>query len=277
MRVSWWGHSTVGLELSGMCLLTDPVLTGSVVHLRRRRGPAPAAHAVEVDAVLVSHLHADHFHVPSLRLVAPAARLFVPLGGAGVLRAARAPELAERCEELAPGVTVTIAARGGAPGTGVEVTTAAAVHDDRRAPWSRHRGPALEFLISGAGAGAGAGAAAGAAGAGSIWFPGDTDLRDGLEGVGPVDLALVPVGGWGPSLGEGHLDPSRAAEATRRVRARHVVPVHYGTLWPRGLDSIRPHLFVPPGKEFAARCAALCPETVVHVLDPGDSLTLPTH
>lgn len=267
MQVSWWGHSTVGLELSGTRLLTDPVLTGSVVHLHRRRGPLPAAHAVEVDAVLVSHLHADHFHVPSLRLVDPAARLLVPLGGAGVLRAARAPDLAERCEELAPGVTATIAARAGTGGSGVEVMTAAAAHDDRRTPWSRHRGPPLEFRIT----------VAGAPGAGSIWFPGDTGLRPGLDEVGPVDLALVPVGGWGPSLGDGHLDPSRAAEATRRVRARHVVPVHYGTLWPRGLDGIRPHLFLPPGREYAARCAALCPDTVVHVLDPGDTLTVPAH
>jgi L-ascorbate metabolism protein UlaG (beta-lactamase superfamily) len=270
VQVCWWGHSTVGLELAGVRLLTDPVLTHSVAHLRRRRGPRPAPRAVDVDAVLVSHLHADHFHVPSLRLLGESVRLFVPLGGAGVLRASHAPDLADRCEELAPGTTVTIAARTATPGAELEVTTAAAAHDDRRAPWSRHRGPALEFLISSAGP------ASGEQRRTTVWFPGDTDLRDGLDEIGPVDLGLVPVGGWGPNLGDGHLDPGRAAEATRRVQARAAIPIHYGTLWPRGLDAIRPHLFLPPGAEYAARCAATCPDTAVHVLDPGGGLTLPT-
>ena len=42
--------------------------------------------------------------------------------------------------------------------------------------------------------------------------------------------ALIPVGGWGPTLGEqGHLDAARAAEALRVVKADWAVPVHYGT------------------------------------------------
>ncbi len=45
MRARWWGHSTVRLDLAGVRLLTDPALTGSVAHLRRRAGPVPAASA----------------------------------------------------------------------------------------------------------------------------------------------------------------------------------------------------------------------------------------
>lgn len=258
MRARWWGHSTVRLDLAGVRLLTDPALTGSVAHLRRRAGPVPAASAVEVDAVLVSHLHADHFHVPSLRRLDPAVRLLVPEGGAGVLRSAGATALAARCEELPPGATVTVGTLGASGAGGVVVRTTAAAHDDRRAPWSRHRGPALEFTLAGAGL--------------RVWFPGDTGLHDSLADVGPVDLALVPVGGWGPSLGPGHLDPARAAEATRRVSVRHAVPIHFGTFWPYGLGRVRPELFAPPGAEYAARCAAVCPATTVHVLGHGASL-----
>lgn len=258
MQVTWWGHSTVALKFAGVRLLTDPVLTGTLGHLRRRRGPLPAASAIHVDAVLISHLHADHLHVPSLRRLDPSIRLLAPVAASGVFRDLGARSLAARCEELAPGDAAEVTTAGGGS---VTVTTTAAAHDDHRAPWSRRRGPALEFVLAGDGE--------------RVWFPGDTGLHDELESVGAVDLGLVPVGGWGLTLGPGHLNPSRAAEASRRVGIRHAVPIHYGTLWPRGMDRVSPHLFHPPGAEYAACCGAVSPATTVHVLDPGESLTLP--
>jgi L-ascorbate metabolism protein UlaG (beta-lactamase superfamily) len=63
-RLTWLGHATVLLELSGVRLLTDPVLRSPVVHLRRQT-PEPADPAA-VDAVLISHAHRDHLDVPSL-------------------------------------------------------------------------------------------------------------------------------------------------------------------------------------------------------------------
>ena len=50
--------------------------------------------------------------------------------------------------------------------------------------------------------------------------------------VGRVDLALIPIGGWGPTLEDGHMDPVDGAEAVRRVGAGLAVPVHWGTFWP---------------------------------------------
>ena len=85
----------------------------------------------------------------------------------------------------------------------------------------------------------------------------------------PVDLALVPVGGWGPSLGPGHLDPVRAAEAVRRVGASTAVPVHFGTFWPIGLDWIKPELFLPPGDRFKAAMTEVDPAVKVEVAGAG--------
>ena len=67
VEVTWWGHSTVSLRDSDTHLLTDPLLTHRVAHLTRRRGAVPSALAP--DAVLISHLHHDHLHLPSLRLL----------------------------------------------------------------------------------------------------------------------------------------------------------------------------------------------------------------
>jgi len=247
MRVTWWGHSTVTLDVSGVRILTDPALTGQVAHLWRRRGPVPAHDARQADVVLVSHLHADHLHLPSLRLVSRRARLVLPAGGEGLVRRSGHP--------LRP-----IDVGGRVRVRDFTVTAVAAAHDGRRSPVSRFRGPALGYLIETPDA--------------RVWFAGDTDLHESFAGLGPVDLALVPVGGWGPTLGTGHLDPERAAEAVRRVGARAAIPIHYGTLWPRGMSRVGTDRFLGPGREFAERAADVAPDCRVVILDPGDTWTV---
>jgi len=247
--ITWWGHSTTTIEENGTRLLTDPVLTSRIAHVRRRRGPAPTAEAGQCDAVLVSHLHADHLHLTSLPLVSPDAALVVPRGAAKLIHSHSGAFYSDRCIEVAPGNQVRIG--------GLEITVVTADHDGRRLPWSSHRGPAVGFRVEGSP---------------SVWFAGDTDLYDDLAAeAGPVDVAVVPVGGWGPSLGPGHLDPVGAAEAVRRVGARVAVPVHFGTFWPIGFDRLRPELFLPPGEEFEKAMAEVDPAVRVDLLVPGES------
>jgi L-ascorbate metabolism protein UlaG (beta-lactamase superfamily) len=252
MQVTWWGHATTTVEANGTRLLTDPVLTSRIAHLRRRRGPNPSPEAGQCDAVLVSHLHADHLHLTSLPKVAPDAALVVPRGAAKLIHADRGPAYSDRCIEVAPGNQLKIGS--------LEITAVTAHHDGRRLPWSSYSAQAVGYRIESID------------GSPSVWFAGDTDLYDGLAAeAGQVDLALVPVGGWGPSLGPGHLDPVRAAEAVRRVGASTAVPVHFGTFWPIGFDRVRPDLFLPPGDRFRAAMADVDPAVKVELLAPGES------
>ncbi|GIF16903.1 MBL fold metallo-hydrolase [Actinoplanes teichomyceticus] len=249
--VTWWGHSTVWLADSGVTLLTDPVLTGRLAHLKRRAGPPPRLPGAP-DAILLSHLHADHFHVASLRAVPGKPLLIVPRGAAAFTARALGAEAAGRCVELAPGDEVTVGA--------VRVRAVPARHDGGRGPWSRQRAAAIGFVVEGAS---------------RTWYAGDTGLFEQMHELGPLDLALIPVGGWGPSLGShGHLDAADAAEALRRVKASWAVPVHYGTLWPIGLDRVRRHLFDEPGERFAEHAARRVPDTRVRVLTHGETLSL---
>ena len=108
------------------------------------------------------------------------------------------------------------------------------------------------------------------AGTRSVYFAGDTDLFDAMGALGSIDLALLPVAGWGPRLPAGHLDPVRAAHALELIQPRLAVPIHWGTYapWrrPRGADS--------PAKTFAEIAAAVAPAVDVRVLRPGQSCAL---
>ncbi|MFI5491492.1 MBL fold metallo-hydrolase [Actinoplanes sp. NPDC051859] len=249
--VTWWGHSTMWLADSGVRLLTDPVLTDRLIHLRRLAGPTPALPGAP-DAVLLSHLHADHFHLPSLKAVPGEPQLIVPRGSAGFVAKNLGRAYGDRCVELAPGEQTTVGA--------VTVRAVPAAHDGGRGPWSRLRSVAMGFVVEGAS---------------RTWYGGDTGLFDGMSAIGPLDLALIPVGGWGPTLAaHGHLDAADGAEALRRVKAAWAVPVHYGTFWPIGMARVRTHMFRDPGTEFARIAATAAPDAQVRVLAQGETLTI---
>ncbi|MEV4702194.1 MBL fold metallo-hydrolase [Actinoplanes sp. NPDC049316] len=249
--VTWWGHSTMWLTDSGVSLLTDPLLTDRLAHLRRMAGPTPALPG-RPDAVLLSHLHADHFHLPSLKALPGEPLYVVPRGAASFVAKGLGRAYGDRCVELVPGEETRIG--------DVTVRAVPAMHDGGRGPWSKLRAVAMGFVVEGTT---------------RTWYGGDTGLFDAMAELGPLDLALIPVGGWGPTLhAHGHLDAAGGAEALRRVKASWAVPVHYGTFWPVGLSRVRPHMFAEPGAEFARRAAMAAPDTEVRVLAHGETLTI---
>ncbi|MGW7424987.1 MBL fold metallo-hydrolase [Streptomyces sp. NPDC054813] len=251
VEITWWGHATCTIEDSGVRLLTDPLFARRLAHLRRRRGAPPPPEARRADLALVSHLHADHLHVPSLAGLAPGTRLLVPRGAPRAVPALRRLRQL-RITEVGVGDEIPVGP--------LVVRVVPARHDGRRLPVGPHRSPALGYVVEGAA---------------RTYFAGDTGLFDEMaEAVGPVDVALLPVGGWGPYLGEGHLDAGRAARALARLAPRSAVPVHYGTYWPIGMDGVRPHEFHAPGDEFVRLAAEYAPQVAVHKLGHGESVRL---
>ncbi len=253
-EVTWWGHACVLLALDDVRLLTDPVLV-------RRLGPLHYVghlptrdELAHVDAVLISHLHHDHLHLRSLALLPPTARLIAPLGAADVLRG----RVVGPVEELAPGDTTTVGR--------VTVTATAAAHDGRRHPGGP-RAATLGFVLSGTR---------------TAYFAGDTELFPGMADEveaatgGSLDLALIPVGGWGLNLGTGHMDPGEGAEAVARLHPRHAVPVHWGSLRLPILWRARRTWHSSSGPEFARLVEASNATTSVRVLAPGERFVLPS-
>jgi L-ascorbate metabolism protein UlaG (beta-lactamase superfamily) len=245
-RVTYVGHGTVLVELDGARLLTDPVLRNRVGPLRRH-GPPPAPRLTEgLDAVLISHLHHDHADLPSLRRLDRDVPVLASPGAGGFLRRQGFTAVAE----LAPGESARIGE--------VEVTATEALHPSRRR--LERDSEAVGFLLSGRR---------------RVYFAGDTDLFDGMAGLGSgLDLALLPIWGWGTSIGAGHLDPERAARAAALLSPRIAVPIHWGTLYPLGLARLRPGPLRTPPREFAARMSELAPQVEARVLAPGESTSL---
>jgi L-ascorbate metabolism protein UlaG (beta-lactamase superfamily) len=240
--VTYLGHATTLIEIDGVKLLTDPVLRNRVAHLRRH-APAPAVDGLAPDAVLVSHAHRDHLDLPSLRVVARGCPVIVPRG-CGRLTGRSAGEVIE--VDVGDRVRVKT----------LEVTATFARHDGRRNPLGQTT-PALGFE---------------ATGSLRAYFAGDTDLFPEMAALaGGLDLALLPVAGWGPNLGPGHLDPERAARAAALLRPRIAVPIHWGTFAPPGA---RPDDPEAPAREFEREAALRAPEVDVRVLRPGELLRL---
>lgn len=249
LAVTWWGHSSTTVELGAIRIGTDPLFADRLLHLRRHT-PTPTHAATGLDLVLVSHLHLDHLHAPSLARVAASAPIVVPRGAMPFLSALRGRTVIE----AEPGDRLQLA--------GVEVEVLSARHDGRRNPLSRQDAPALGFRVIGE--------------AGSFWYPGDTGTDPRMADVEPVDLALVPIGGWGPTLGDDHMGPEEAAQAVNLVGARWSVPVHYGTFWPIGFKALRPanhhRLFVSPGTRFTEAMSSS--PTAAVIPEPGERVVL---
>jgi L-ascorbate metabolism protein UlaG (beta-lactamase superfamily) len=246
IEVTWLGHASVVLGIAGRRLLTDPLLRPHAGVLRRRGRRPSRHHWTGSDAVLLSHLHPDHADLPSLRW----------LGEVPILTGRRNAEWLGR-----RGLT-GVALEDWLDLGGVEVRLVPAVHHSRRMP---HRpNDAHGHLVRTPEV--------------TVWIAGDTSLHDGIRGLGPVagqehvDIAIVPIGGWGPRLSPGHLGPEEAALACAWARARFAVPVHWGTFHvpPTGhfggwMDR--------PGPQFAAALHDLAPACRLVRLGQGDTWT----
>jgi L-ascorbate metabolism protein UlaG (beta-lactamase superfamily) len=244
--ITYVGHATVLIEVAGTRVLTDPVLTSRLGILGRVGASVDPSHHAAVDLVLVSHLHQDHLHLPSLRRVGQEVRVVAPRGSGRFLARRGYHDV----EEVVAGSTVVHG--------GVRVTATPALHDDRRWPRVGPRATPVGYVVEGDGS--------------STYFAGDTDLFPEMDLLA-ADVALLPVWGWGTGVGPGHLDPARAARALVALGSRYAVPIHWGTLFPHQLHRARPrlrhHLERPP-YEFAEHAAALGVATEVLVTRPGE-------
>ena len=214
LAVTWVGHATALVQIDDKLFLTDPVFTTTVGQLSKRLF-APGIEAKDLppcDAVLVSHLHFDHLSLGSLQMIEPKVKqLLMPPTGATYLTDFSFPVL-----ELRPWQAWEK--------DGLRVTAVPVDHvgfryglDDA---WMKRGFTGYVIDYHGI----------------RVYFPGDTAydqrvfVETGVRYPG-IDLALLPIAPIEPHdvMRRFHTDPREAMQAFFDLKAKRMVPIHYGT------------------------------------------------
>ncbi|MDQ3370533.1 MAG: MBL fold metallo-hydrolase [Myxococcota bacterium] len=201
IAITFGGHATAIVRYHDLAVAFDPMLGRWIGGVRRAVEPglAPGDFS-EVGLILISHRHADHLHLPTLRRMPRSATVVVPTGVAGAISGLGF----ERVIELVPGADLAL--------RGVQVTAAATSHGDDELA----RG--LSYVLRGDGP--------------TTYLCGDSGYFSGFADLGArfaPDLALLPIGGFLPSsFRSRHMSPLDALYAFEDLRARMLVPIHHG-------------------------------------------------
>jgi L-ascorbate metabolism protein UlaG (beta-lactamase superfamily) len=247
-RLTYVGHGCVLIEMDGVRVITDPLLRRWVGPLLRRGRLPDDAALRNLDAVLISHLHIDHLDVASLRMLSGDPVILVPEHGVARLRGRGFA----RVEGMVRGAEYAVGA--------LRVTATEADHSGRRTS-TGGAGEALGFIVNGPC---------------SVYVAGDTGLFPGMADLATgLDVACLPVDGWGPRLPDDHLSPLTAAQALTMLAPRIAVPIHWGTYYPPGLAEVQRGRKTRPPRDFARHAARLAPEVEVRVLEPGRGFEVP--
>lgn len=232
LALTFVGHASVIARYAGLAIAFDPMLGRWIGGVRRAIEPgAVAADFADTQLILISHRHADHLHLPTLRQLPRAATIVVPAGAASWV----SPLGFARVVELQPGADIEQ--------RGVHVTAVAIAHGDDELA----RG--LAYVVQGAGP--------------SLFLCGDSAYFSGFQHVGEryaPDVACLPIGGFAPgSFRARHMSPLDALFAFEDLHARLLVPIHHGAfalsyeqldeparllVELAGLRGVRPHVHV---------------------------------
>jgi L-ascorbate metabolism protein UlaG (beta-lactamase superfamily) len=248
MRVTFVAHATVLAEEDGHAAIFDPHFSARLAYLfskRRVALPLAAEALPRPEAVLVSHAHFDHLDAPSLRKFpretpVVTARSLGPVIGLMGRRERRGIDWWEAAKVA-----------------GFDVTAVPAYHFSGRPPWFFLRNDYQGYVLQGDR---------------TIYFAGDTGLDNQFAAIGErfdIDLAILPIGAYEPpSFRRHHLSPEDALEATRRLGAKALLPVHYGAF------SLSWEPFGEPPVRMARVAAEAGWADRVHVIPPGSTIEI---
>jgi L-ascorbate metabolism protein UlaG (beta-lactamase superfamily) len=246
--VTYLGHASILIETNGVRILTDPILRDQISFLRRTTPTVDKAHYSDIDMVLISHLHYDHLDTYSLRMMDGPYKVVIPHGAAPLLERVGITGY----QEVQIGDKVQVGS--------ISIDVTYADHTRSRHPMGL-TADSLGFVISGDI---------------NVYYPGDTRLFPEMASLTDLelDVALLPVWGWGYHRGKMHMGPKEAAQALDLLKPRVAVPIHWGTFIPWGLKWLKPAFYYYPPIEFAGYAKKMAPQVDVRILIPGEQVKI---
>ena len=248
--ITFINHATVLIELNGVNIITDPVYARAVSYFLPRLRPAgiPFERLPSIDCIIISHNHYDHLNMKTLRrLCQKRQSLIVVPKGLG--RYARRAGFTDVIEMEWWDIIEKI---------GVKITCLPAQHFSGRKLWDRNKSVYCGYVIE--------------SGDCAVYFAGDTayaDLFKTLSEKFSIDVALLPIGAYKPYewFKRIHLSPQTALQAFMDLRAKHLVPIHWGTFKISDEPMSEPPILL---RQEAERLGI---SNKVHILNNGESFT----
>ncbi len=215
--ITWFGHSTFLLRTGGKAILTDPVLAKHIgrppIKVARLIPARPDWRSIQkLDAIIISHADYDHLSLTSLRMLHqhhPNLTLIVPVGTARYLP----PLPGAKIREVHWHETVKLGA--------VQLSFVPAIHGTRRPPYRLNSALWGGYILASKGK--------------KLYFSGDIaegkTYKKTAKRYGPVDLAIVPIGGHDPQWFNRayHATPAKSLAIAKTMGARKAIAMHWGT------------------------------------------------
>lgn len=213
--IVWLGHATFFIRLHGCEMITDPVFGNISLIKRKTQLPVDPQRFRSLDYVLLSHDHRDHFDKDSLRLLAgnnPHVKYLSGLGNETLIHKTTHATNIEtagwyqqfRTGENDPAIYYLPSRHWGRRGA----------FDTNKRLWGA-------FVIRTADH--------------CIYFGGDsgydTHFKDAQRIFGEFDYAILGIGAYEPVwfMHNVHMGPTEAIQAGKDLKAKHIIPMHYGT------------------------------------------------
>lgn len=217
VSLTWIGHSTFLIQYEGLNIVTDPVWASRMGFQRRLGSPGvPIGDIPDIDVILISHSHYDHMHVSSIRrLYGNGTQIVVPSGlGRKMIRKGF-----QRTREMKWWESLEIG--------NARISFVPTQHWTRRTPFDTNTSHWGGFVLEPAVPREGEKHQV-------IYFAGDSGYFRGFAEIGErfaIDVALLPIGAYEPEwfMTSQHTTPEEALQAFVDVRAKLMVPMHYGT------------------------------------------------
>lgn len=200
--INWYGHATTVINLSGITIVTDPVLSNRLGIFKRVSNKPYDLKSMHFDYILLSHGHMDHTDFPSLRKLNKDATIIVPKGYKKIMNM------------LGFKKVVVIRHNDIYKDDNIKITSFKAKHDGRRF-YLGIDDESHSYLIERNNK--------------SIFFAGDTAYSDSFKDI-HCDVALMPVGCYKPDrFAYMHCTPTQGYDMFKMMDSKAMIPIHYKT------------------------------------------------